>query len=55
MEEDIRGEQTNVLWIGTSSELEKVIRQALTKALNQAAKEFASDEFYEAIKKYKSL
>lgn len=50
-EKDIRGEQTNVLWIGASSEYEKVISQALTKALNQAAKEFTSDEFYKAIKR----
>ncbi len=50
-EKDIRGEQTNALWIGASSEYEKVIREALTKALNQAAQEFASDEFYKAIKK----
>jgi len=50
-EKDISGEETNVLLIGATSEYEKVIRQALTKALNQAAKEFASDEFYKSIKK----
>ena len=50
-EKDIRGEEKNVLWIGATSEYEKVIRQALNKALNQAAKEFASDEFYKVIKK----
>lgn len=50
-EKDIRGEQTNVLIFGIPSEFEKVISQALTKALNQAAKEFSSDEFYNAIKK----
>lgn len=50
-EKDISGEETNVLWIGATSEYEKVIRQALTKALNQAAKEFSSDEFYKVIKK----
>ncbi len=50
-EKDIQGEEKNVLWLGTTSEYEKVIRQALTKALNQAAKEFASDEFYKFIKK----
>lgn len=50
-EKDIHGEQTNILLVGATSEYEKVIRQALTKALNQAAKEFASDEFYKAVKK----
>lgn len=50
-EKDIRGEEKNVLWIGATSEYEEVIRQALTKTLNQAAKEFTSDEFYKTIKK----
>ncbi len=50
-EKDIQGEQKNVLWVGATSEYEKVINQALTKALNQAAKEFASDEFYRTMKK----
>ena len=50
-EKDIRGDEKNVLWVGATSEYEKVIRQALTKALNQAAKEFSSDEFYKVIKK----
>ncbi len=50
-EKDIQGDQTNVLWVGLSSEYEKVISQALTKALNQAAKEFASDQFYKSLKK----
>jgi hypothetical protein len=51
-EKYIRGEYTNVLWLGITSEYENVIRQALTKALNQAARGFASYEFYKAIKKY---
>lgn len=50
-EKDIKGDQSNVLWIGSTGEFEKVISEALTKALNQAAKEFASDEFYRATKK----
>jgi hypothetical protein len=37
--------------VGTTSEFEKVISEALTIALNKAAQEFASDEFYNAIKK----
>jgi len=50
-EKDIKADQSNVLWIGTTGEYEKVISEALTKALNQTAKEFASDEFYKSFKK----
>jgi len=49
-EEVIHGEDKNVLWVGATAEYEKVIRQALTKALNKAASEFASDEFLKTIK-----
>lgn len=49
-ENEIRGEETNTLWVGVASEFEKVIGQALTKALNQAVKEFSSEEFYKAVK-----
>ena len=49
-ERDIQGGESNVLWLGISSEFEKVIRQALDQALNRAAKEFASDEFYQKVK-----
>ncbi len=49
-EKEVKGEETNALWIGASSEYEKVVREALNKALNEAAKEFASDEFYQAVK-----
>jgi hypothetical protein len=41
----INGSETNVLWLGINSEIEKVIRQAVDKALNEAVKEFASDDF----------
>lgn len=50
-EKDIRGGRRNILWFGATSEYENIIRQALTEALNQAAKEFSSDEFYNAVKK----
>lgn len=50
-EKTIHGDKTNTLWVGTSSEFEKVIKEALTIASNKAAQEFASDEFYNAIKK----
>jgi hypothetical protein len=44
-EKKIEANQTNVLMLGANSEIEKVIRQAMDKALNQAAKEFASESF----------
>jgi hypothetical protein len=50
-EKDLKSDQSNVLWIGATEEFEKVISESLTKALNQAAKEFASDEFYGTLKK----
>jgi hypothetical protein len=40
-----------ILWIGATGEYEKVISESLTKALNRAAKEFASDEFYGILRK----
>lgn len=49
-EKEVRGEEKNVLWVGAAAEYEKVIREALTKALNEAAKEFASEEFYKSLK-----
>ena len=50
-EKNLKSDQSNLLWIGATEEFEKVIRESLTKALNQAAKEFASDEFYGTLKK----
>jgi hypothetical protein len=47
---NIQGGKANVLWVGLNSEFEKVIRQALDEALNRAAKEFASEEFYQKVK-----
>ena len=41
----VAGSETNVLWLGINSEIEKVVRQAVNKALNQAVTEFASDDF----------
>jgi hypothetical protein len=46
----INGSETNVLWLGINSEIEKVIRQAIDKALNQAAREFASGDFASHVK-----
>ncbi len=50
-EKQIVAEQTNVNWVGARGEYSKVIDEALTKALNQAASAFASDEFSRAIKR----
>jgi hypothetical protein len=52
-EATVSGEETNVLWIGATGEYEKVIRQAITKAMNRAASEFASEPFYRTIKSEK--
>ena len=45
------GEEKNVNWTSRVEEWNKVIRQAVTKALNQAVTEFASEEFYRVVKK----
>jgi hypothetical protein len=50
-ERDIRGAKVNSLWIGISAEYERVIRQALDVALDQAVKEFSSTEFQDAVKR----
>jgi hypothetical protein len=44
----IDARETNVLWLGVNSEIEKVVRQAVDKALQEAAHEFASDGFAKA-------
>lgn len=41
----VKGTETNVLWIGVNSEIEKVVRQAIDKMLNEAVTEFSSDAF----------
>lgn len=46
----VSGSETNVLWLGINSEIEKVVRQAVTKALNQAVQEFSSNEFASKVK-----
>lgn len=48
----IQGSETRTLWVGAKGEFERVIREAMTKALDRAAQEFASDSFFDsAIKK----
>jgi hypothetical protein len=50
-EKEVKGDESNVLWIGATSEFERVIRMSLTKALNEAAIQFSSDEFSKVVKK----
>jgi len=45
----IDGSEKRVLWVGATGEYERIIREALTKALNNAAATFSSDEFYNSI------
>jgi len=51
-EKPIHGEKTDTsMWARTDSLYERLLKEALTIALNKAAQEFASEEFYSAIKK----
>jgi hypothetical protein len=50
-EKNIKADQSNVFWWGATGEYEKVISEALTKALNQAANEFTAADFAKNIKK----
>ncbi len=47
-EKTVHSEHKNILWVGATSEYERVIRQSLTQALDQAALEFSSDSFSKA-------
>ncbi|NVO00364.1 MAG: hypothetical protein HXX17_13670 [Geobacteraceae bacterium] len=49
-ENTVKADQSNILWIGATGEFEKVIKESVTKALNQAARDFSSDQFHQAIK-----
>jgi hypothetical protein len=53
-EKVVHGEEKRVLWVGATAEYEMIIRESITKALNQAVSEFASDEFRKAIESSKS-
>jgi hypothetical protein len=50
-EKEIVGVEVNPLWVGATAEYEKVIRQALDKALARAVAAFGSVEFYESLQK----
>lgn len=50
-EKEVKGHEANTLWIGATSEYERVIRSSLTKALDEAAKGFAGEEFNKHLKK----
>jgi hypothetical protein len=53
-EKVVHGEEKRVLWVGATGEYERIIRESLTKALNQAVSEFASDQFRKAIESSRS-
>jgi hypothetical protein len=44
-QKEVKGEDKVILWMGLTPEFERVVRGALTKALDEAAKDFASEEF----------
>ncbi len=50
-DKEIEGAENRMLWAGVTAEYERIVRQAITKALNRAAEAFSSDEFDAAIKK----
>ncbi len=50
-EDMIEGEEKRVLWVGATAEYERIVREALTIALNRATEKFASENFSAAIKK----
>lgn len=50
-EKRIETAEVSMLWVGAKGEFERVITVALTKALDQAAQAFASDEFSKAIRR----
>ncbi len=45
----IDAKETNVLWLGLNAEIEKVVRQAVDKAVGQAAAEFSTEAFAAAV------
>jgi uncharacterized lipoprotein YajG len=48
-EDRIEGAEKRTLWAGATGEYERIIREALTIALNRALEKFASDDFYNSI------
>lgn len=47
---DVKADRTNGIWWGTQDEYERVLNETLTQALNEAAKEFASEAFFKTVK-----
>lgn len=41
--------ESRILWVGATGEYERIVSEALTKALNRAAQDFASDDFYNKV------
>lgn len=46
----VEANKTNILWLGVPSEIEKVIRESLDKALKQTVADFASADFAAKVK-----
>lgn len=46
----VEANKTNVLWLGVPSEIEKVIRESMDKALKQTLDDFASADFAAKVK-----
>ncbi len=47
----ISGAEKRVLGVGATAEYERIIREAITKTLNQAAVDFSSDDFTQSVLK----
>jgi len=45
------GEETNVVWLGATSELERIVRRALDQALDDALVAFRSASFRDAVRR----
>lgn len=47
---NVKASETNALWLGIASEFETVVREATTKAMDQTAQAFASEEVAAAVR-----
>lgn len=45
----VKADRSNGIWWGTQDEYERVLNETLTQALNEAAKEFASEAFFKTV------
>ncbi|MBU0680542.1 MAG: hypothetical protein KKD73_03880 [Proteobacteria bacterium] len=47
---EIAGSEKRTLWVGATGEYERIVREAITKTLNAAMEEFASEQFYSSLR-----